>query len=107
MDSIKGTLFINQLVSKPIQPAVLVKDSVPSTTVGMKDCQTSTSGKFCNIHITLKRGTLKYLKCSVFILLTFFFANLIESFDIHKANVIIGIHVLKKEIGTSIRTRNF
>ena len=63
MDSIKGTLFINQLVSKPIQPAVLVKDSVPSKTVGMKDLQTSTSGKFCNTHVTLKRGTLKYLKC--------------------------------------------
>ena len=26
----------------------------------------------------------------------FVFANLIEAFDIHKANVIIGIHVLKK-----------
>ena len=63
MDSIKGTLFINQLVSKPIQPAVLVKDSVPSKIVGMKDLQTSTSGKFCNTHVTLKRGTLKYLKC--------------------------------------------
>ena len=63
MDSIKGTLFINQLVSKPIQPAVLVKDSVPSKTVGMKDLQTSSSGKFCNTHVTLKRGTLKYLKC--------------------------------------------
>ena len=63
MDSIKGTLFINQLVSKPIQPAVLVKDSVPNKTVGMKDLQTSTSGKFCNTHVTLKRGTLKYLKC--------------------------------------------
>ena len=37
----------------------------------------------------------------------FFFANLIESFDIHKATVIIGIHVLEKEIDTSIRTRNF
>ena len=37
----------------------------------------------------------------------FVFANLIEAFDIHKAYVIIGIHVLKKKIGTSIRTRNF
>ena len=98
--------IINQLVSKPIQPAVLVKDSVPNKTVGMKDLQTSTSGKFCNTHVTLKRGTLKYLKCSVFILLTFF-ANLIEAFDIHKASVIIGIHVLKKKIHTGIRTRNF
>ena len=96
MDCINGTLFINQLVSKPIQPAVLVRDSTPNKTVGMKDLQTSTSGKFCNTHVTLKRGTLKYLKFSVFILLTFFFANLIKAFDIHKANVIIGIHVLKK-----------
>ena len=56
MDSIKGTLFINQLVSKPIQPAVLVKDSVPSKTVGMKDLQTSSSGKFCNTHFE-KRDT--------------------------------------------------
>ena len=97
MDCIKGTLFINQLVSKPIQPAVLVREPIPNKTVGVKDLQTFTSGKFCNTHVTLKRGTLKYLKCSVFILLTFFFfANLIEAFDIHKANVIIGIHVLKK-----------
>ena len=36
----------------------------------------------------------------------FFFANLIEAFDIHKANVVIGIRVLKKKC-TSIRTRNF
>ena len=55
MDSIKGTLFSNQLVSKPIQPAVLVKDSVPSKIVGMKDLQTSTSGKFCNTHVNSEK----------------------------------------------------
>ena len=105
MDSIKGTLFINQLVSKPIQPAVLVKDSVPSKTVGMKDLQTSSSGKFCNTHFE-KRDTEVFEMLSLHTA-NFFFANLIESFDIHKANVIIGIHVLEKEIDTSIRTRNF
>ena len=72
MDSIKGTLFSNQLVSKPIQPAVLVKDSVPSKIVGMKDLQTSGSGKFFSTQLTLERGTLKYLKCSVFKVLTYF-----------------------------------
>ena len=28
----------------------------------------------------------------------FFFANLIEAFGIHKANVVIGIRVLKKNV---------
>ena len=95
MDSIKGTLFINQLVSKPIQPAVLVKDSVPSKTVRMKDLQTSSSGKFCNTHFE-KRDTEVFEMLSLHTANFFFFANLIEAFDIHKANVIIGIHVLKK-----------
>lgn len=56
MDCIKCTLFINELISKPIQPAVLVKDSVPNKIVGIKDLQTSASGKFCNTHVTQKRG---------------------------------------------------
>ena len=60
MDCIICTLFTNELVSKPIQPAVLVKDSVPSKTVGMMDLQTSSSGKFCNTQLTLERGTLSY-----------------------------------------------
>lgn len=63
-DCIKCTLFINQLVSKPIQPAVGVKDSVPNKAVGMKDLQTARSGKFCSANFTLERGTLKYLKHS-------------------------------------------
>ena len=77
MDCIIGTLFINQLVSKPIQQAVGMKDSVSNKAVRMKDAQTSNSGKFCNTHLTLapalqadalpkslqERGMLKYLKC--------------------------------------------
>ena len=31
-----------------------------------------------------------------------FFANLIEELDIHKANVIVGIHVLKKKVFKSM-----
>ena len=53
MDCIICTLFINQLLSKPIQPAVGVKDSIPNKTVGMKKPETSNSGKFCNTHLTL------------------------------------------------------
>ena len=96
-------MFLN-----PIQPAVRMKDSVPNKTVRMKNFQTSSSGKFCSAQLTLERGTLKHLRCSVFILLTFFFPeNLIEDFDIHKANVIVDNCVLKQKIFTSIRTRNF
>uniref|UniRef100_A0A8D1AX14 Ankyrin repeat domain-containing protein 26 n=1 Tax=Sus scrofa TaxID=9823 RepID=A0A8D1AX14_PIG len=40
---IKCTLIINQLISKPIQPAVGVKESVPNKTLGMKDLQKSRS----------------------------------------------------------------
>ena len=58
VDCIICTLFINQLVSKPIQPAVRVKDSVPNKTVGMKKPQTSNSGKFCNTHLTLAAALL-------------------------------------------------
>ena len=53
MDCIICTLFINQLVCKPIQPAVRVEDSVPNKTVGTKDPQTSNSGKFRDTHLTL------------------------------------------------------
>ena len=60
-----------------------MKDSVPNKTVRMKDLQTSSSGKFCSTQLTLEKGTLKYLKCLVFILLTFFFVNLIEELDMH------------------------
>lgn len=59
MDCIKCTLFINPTF-KPIQPAVLVKDSVPNKTVGMKVYRHPVQVNFA-IHITLKRGTLKYL----------------------------------------------
>ncbi|XP_055260194.1 ankyrin repeat domain-containing protein 30B-like [Moschus berezovskii] len=54
-----------------VKPAVRMKDSVPNRTIRMKDFQTSSSGKFFRTQLTLERGTLKYLKCSVFILLTF------------------------------------
>ena len=63
-------LVIN-LFPNPIQPAVRMKESVANETVRMKDLQTSSSGKFCSTQLTLERGTLSYLKCSVFMLLTF------------------------------------
>lgn len=51
-------LVINHLISKPIQPAAKVEDSVPNKTVGVKAILTSKSGKFCNTGLALKRSTL-------------------------------------------------
>lgn len=53
----KCTLFINHLVSKPIQPTRVVTDPVPNKAEGMKDVQTSRSGEFCNSYLTLGRNT--------------------------------------------------
>ena len=63
-------LVIN-LFPNPIQPAVRMKESAANKTVRMKDLQISSSGKFCSTQLSLERGTLNYLKCSVFILLIF------------------------------------
>ena len=60
----KSKLFIIHLVSKPIQPATEAKDSVGHKRGAEKATQTSTAGKVCNTCLTLKRSTLKYLKCS-------------------------------------------
>ena len=64
-------LVIN-LFPNPIQPAARMKDYVPNKTVRMKDLRTSGSGKFFSTQLTLERRTLKYLKCSVFKVLTYF-----------------------------------
>ena len=85
------TLCRNHIVLIPIQPTVEVEDSFSDKTVGMKDIQTSRSGKFYNTNLTVERSTLKYLKCSYSSF--FLVAHLVEGFDIHKVDVIVGIHV--------------
>ena len=84
-----------------------MKESVASKTVGMKDLQTSSSGKFCNTQLTLERGLTEIFEMLSLHTANIFFSNLIEELDIHKANVIVDTCVLKQKIFTSIRTRNF